>query len=386
MRCKVSPVDQPADRRDRGRETLAELAAIELVGAVAGDRAKGRREVGLLEHLAGARPPTSGTEHSRGFVVARESFAFFRGRGSEHVADREAVLGVRDRRCERAIEAETPVVRGEIGQAGDETRDGSDARALIGERGTEALPIERVRRGTRSVVGGDLARSRVIDEREDVPADRRAMRHDDRADRSRGDRGVSGATPVTERGKARGRRQVVAARDECVRGTDGWACGHARLMLGRELEQDPRHAGCDRRDTEAEAERAAWPRDHRGEREREQNESEVRTAPCQETAEQDVTDRAPRERRCAVDDDHERADRGGQDRAPEHPLRRRRRNAAARRVIRESAHRDGVESRGEKARGLAGSAHARSLANGDQSMRTSRMTGSSRSVCSAYFP
>src|SRR5437879_13579558 len=71
MRGKVGPVDHPADRPDRGREAVAELAAIERVGAVASDRSECRREVGLLEHLAGTSPSAARTKELRRLLVTR---------------------------------------------------------------------------------------------------------------------------------------------------------------------------------------------------------------------------------------------------------------------------------------------------------------------------
>lgn len=71
MRGQVGAVDRTADRRDRRREALTEIAAIERVRAVAGD---GRccREVPLLEHLARTGPAPARTEDLCGLLVARD--------------------------------------------------------------------------------------------------------------------------------------------------------------------------------------------------------------------------------------------------------------------------------------------------------------------------
>jgi hypothetical protein len=57
------------------------------------------------------------------------------------------------------------------------------------------------------------------------------MGHDDRAHGGGGRRGIGRAPALTKRGKTSRRGEVMSARDETIRGTDGWASGHLYSMV-----------------------------------------------------------------------------------------------------------------------------------------------------------
>ena len=220
MRGEVGAVDRTADGCDGGREAFSKIASVEHIRAVAGDGPERRREIGLLEHLSCASPAATGTEELRGLVVVCEALPFFADRLGEYVAHRKAVLGVSDRGSESAIEAETAVVGDEIGESRDKSRDGRDRGAGRRESGAEGVGVEPVWCRAGAVVHGHVARSRVVRQREHVAADRRAMRHDDSADRGRGDRRVGRVSALAQSGHARGRCEVMSARDQTVRSSD----------------------------------------------------------------------------------------------------------------------------------------------------------------------
>ena len=231
MRGEIGAVDRAADPCDRSRETLTDVAAVERVGAVARERLECHGQVPLLEHLAGAGPATARTEDLRGLLVLGDAVTLFGDRLGEHVAHGEAVLGVADRGGERAIEAEAAVVGEKIGEPGDESGHGRDRGTLARELRAEALGVEGVRRGARTVVRGHLARPRVVEQREHIAADRGAMRHDHGADRGSGDGGIGGVAAFAESGETSGRREVMSARDQTVRGSDRAASRQQSSMV-----------------------------------------------------------------------------------------------------------------------------------------------------------
>src|SRR5439155_287802 len=89
----VRAVRREIDRRDHAAggidprgEPLGEFPAIERLGTTGGDGMERRGEVGLLEHLAGARPATAWTEDPRCLLVVGEALALGGDRGGGGVA------------------------------------------------------------------------------------------------------------------------------------------------------------------------------------------------------------------------------------------------------------------------------------------------------------
>src|SRR5207249_5690254 len=174
VRGEIDLRDRAAGGIDPRGEPLGELAAIERLGTAGRDGMERRGEVGLLEHLAGARPATAWTEDPRCLLVVGEALALGGDRGGESVAHREAVLGVADRRLERAIEAEPAMLARQVREPRDDARDGREDRALPRERVAEPLAVDGLRRRAGAVVRGHVTRPRVVDEREHVAAEGRA--------------------------------------------------------------------------------------------------------------------------------------------------------------------------------------------------------------------
>src|SRR5207249_10761619 len=69
MGGEIFRADRSADLADRRCEALGERPFVEDRRALRGDLAQGRREVGLLQDLAGAREPTPRAEDARGLRV-----------------------------------------------------------------------------------------------------------------------------------------------------------------------------------------------------------------------------------------------------------------------------------------------------------------------------
>src|SRR5438094_672222 len=135
---------------DRRCEALGERPFVEDRGALRGDLAQGRREVGLLQDLAGAREPTARAEDARGLPV--EPSTAIDEALREPVAHREAFLGVLDRRLEDAIESEASVVAHEVAERRDDAGDGGEVCTLARKAARERPERERARRRTGAVV------------------------------------------------------------------------------------------------------------------------------------------------------------------------------------------------------------------------------------------
>src|SRR5207245_8066938 len=133
-----------------------------------------------------AREAAAWPEHRGGVRV--EAMAAVDESFREAVAHGEAFLGVLDRRREDAVETQAPAVLKQLAPRRDDTGDGRDERALSGEARAERVTRHRAWRGARAVVCGDLTRRRVVRQREEIAADRGAVRLRHRADGGRGDR------------------------------------------------------------------------------------------------------------------------------------------------------------------------------------------------------
>ena len=157
----------------------------------------------MLEHLAGLWPAAARAEDPRSFRIEGEALALLRHAFREHIAHREATLGVRDRRGKVAVEPEATMLVCEIDQRGDRTGNCREGAALRWEAHPEQLAIDRARGGTGTVVGADLPGPCVIHERKDVPAERGAVRHHHSADRSRRHCRIDRVAPLAQCGETR---------------------------------------------------------------------------------------------------------------------------------------------------------------------------------------
>src|SRR5439155_298691 len=174
MGGEIFRADRSADLADRRCEALGERPVVEDRGAVRGDLAHGRRQVGLLQDLAGAREPTPRAEDARGLRV--EPSTAIDEALRERVAHREALLGVLDRRLEDPVESEASVVAHEVAERGDDAGDGGEVCTLARKAARERLERERARRRTGAVVCRRLAPRGVVHEREQIATVGRAVR------------------------------------------------------------------------------------------------------------------------------------------------------------------------------------------------------------------
>src|SRR5207302_1066894 len=154
------------------------------------------RELGLLQDLAGTREPAARPEDARRHVV--EARAAVDKAFGETVAHREALIRVLDRGIEQALETEPPLIAREVAPRGDHARYRREKGAFGRIAVREALHIER--RGCRAgtVVRGDLARSCVVYEREQVAADGCAVGLRHGAHRGRRDGRIDGVTALAK--------------------------------------------------------------------------------------------------------------------------------------------------------------------------------------------
>src|SRR5207248_10079629 len=126
----IGAVDRTADTRDRRGEAFAEIAAIERVRAVARDGLETDGEVPLLKHLSGAGPAAARAEDLSGLLVASDAVSFPGDRIGKDIAHRKAVLGITDRRSERALETEADMVGATLCEPPDERGHHGDRRDL----------------------------------------------------------------------------------------------------------------------------------------------------------------------------------------------------------------------------------------------------------------
>ncbi len=226
MRGEVGGAHPPAHCRDPVGDPLGELSAVEDLGPAIRDRPKGLGEVGLLQHLARTRVPAARAIRVGRGVVVREPVGLFGDRGREDGAHREPLGGVADGRGEDAVDPEPALVGQDVAPGRDAARHGRERHTAIPETLSEASGHNAFGGRSGSVVRSDLACARVVDEGEDVAADRRAVREDYSADRGCRDRGVGRRPAVAERVEAGDGGEVMSARDDAVGGPHGRAVGH----------------------------------------------------------------------------------------------------------------------------------------------------------------
>ncbi len=211
----------PAERAQRGDHVLGDLAGVEAVAAFAGDAAKHLGLAGGAEALAGGERRAVCEEEAAG--IALQQGRVFAPVAGDARSDRDALLGVADRRGEAGGEAETAPVGGEPGEgvdgAGDGDR-GGRARVDPVAGGPQRIGVERGRRAPRAVEAEDAFLAGRLEQHEAVAADaaHRGLREAEQ--HRRRDRGVDGVAAVLQQPDGDLGRERVRGGGEAVAGID----------------------------------------------------------------------------------------------------------------------------------------------------------------------
>ena len=233
MRGEVFQRVQAADAAQGLDHVCGDLAAVERVAAVLGDRAQGLAEFRLMDHVAGHRRLAVRQQIALGVGAVLQFLELVLPVEGDAGRDDVAFLRRLDRGLQQGVEPHLAVVAQDRVPGID--RAGNADRMRRGQRHRMDLALEvpfgrrRHRRAAGAVIGDDLALALRLDQRKAIAADAGRLRLDhaeQRAGRDRGvRRGAAGAHHV-DRGQ---RRRRMRRRHHRVLGMDRRAAGEMEI-------------------------------------------------------------------------------------------------------------------------------------------------------------
>ena len=217
VRGEVVDGEGAAARSRVGDDQCRDVARVQGIGAGGRQRAQHAREVAAARTCApsaSGSPP--GRNSARGTRILRQEFGPFAGVVGQGAVHGKARLGQRQRRLHERAERARAVAFGEIGQCAHHARGRCREHARTQRLGRHA-GRGRARRAARAVQPVDAPRAWIVDQREEIAAQRAGVRAHDAEHERRAHRGVDGVAARAQDVERGIGRQRVTARYDAVR-------------------------------------------------------------------------------------------------------------------------------------------------------------------------
>ena len=233
MRGEIFQRVQAADAAQGFHHVGGDLAGIERVAAVLGDRAQRLAQFGLVDHVAGHRRLAVRQQIALGVGAVLQLLELVLPVEGDTGGDDVAFLGGLDRGLQQGVEPHLAVVAQDrvpgVDRAGNADRMGRGQRHRVDLALQIPFGRGRHRRAAGAVIGDDLALALRLDQRKAIAADAGRLRLDHPEQRAGRDRGVRrrAARPHHVDGDKRSLR--VRGRHHRVLGMDRRAAGEMEI-------------------------------------------------------------------------------------------------------------------------------------------------------------